>query len=90
MSANSNAESLSNQGEFHSRVPPSEPLTTKGVSYITKWPTEAQLTLNSMHQASKLATTPLQNLMLKHCPQEQLPQTEHSRPIPKMKSPVKP
>jgi len=32
MSANSNPESVSNQGEFHSRVPPSEPLTTKGVS----------------------------------------------------------
>merc|ERR1711964_218953 len=30
MSANSNPESVSNQGEFHSRVPPSEPLTTKG------------------------------------------------------------
>ncbi|KAE9379296.1 hypothetical protein N431DRAFT_478347 [Stipitochalara longipes BDJ] len=30
MSANSNPSSLSNQGEFHSRVPPSEPLTTKG------------------------------------------------------------
>ncbi|PVH87020.1 hypothetical protein DL98DRAFT_481045, partial [Cadophora sp. DSE1049] len=30
MSANRNPESISNQGEFHSRVPPSEPLTTKG------------------------------------------------------------
>lgn len=34
MSANSNPASVSNQGEFHSRVPPSEPLTTKGVSPI--------------------------------------------------------
>jgi len=26
-------KAVSNQGEFHSRVPPSEPLTTKGVSF---------------------------------------------------------
>ncbi|OTA99605.1 hypothetical protein M426DRAFT_27354 [Hypoxylon sp. CI-4A] len=30
MSATRNTESMTNQGEFHSRVPPSEPLTTKG------------------------------------------------------------
>ncbi|PMD34056.1 hypothetical protein L207DRAFT_437584 [Hyaloscypha variabilis F] len=30
MSASNNPSSLSNQGEFHSGVPPSEPLTTKG------------------------------------------------------------
>ncbi|TVY56159.1 hypothetical protein LCER1_G003310 [Lachnellula cervina] len=30
MSANRNPESVSNQGEFHSRVPRSEPMTTKG------------------------------------------------------------
>ncbi|KUI54201.1 hypothetical protein VP1G_01665 [Cytospora mali] len=30
MSANQNIEALAGQGEFHSRVPPSEPLTTKG------------------------------------------------------------
>ncbi|KAI1212126.1 uncharacterized protein F4807DRAFT_417622 [Annulohypoxylon truncatum] len=30
MSATRNTESLANQGEFHSRVPPSEPLTTTG------------------------------------------------------------
>ncbi|KAI0894211.1 hypothetical protein F4806DRAFT_497993 [Annulohypoxylon nitens] len=30
MSATRNAESLANQGEFRSRVPPSEPLTTTG------------------------------------------------------------
>ncbi|ROV98734.1 hypothetical protein VMCG_06703 [Cytospora schulzeri] len=30
MSPNQNIEYLSGQGEFHSRVPPSEPLTTKG------------------------------------------------------------
>ncbi|KAI2619858.1 hypothetical protein GGS26DRAFT_595261 [Hypomontagnella submonticulosa] len=30
MSATRNTESLSNQGEFHSRVPPAEPLTTSG------------------------------------------------------------
>lgn len=30
MSANRNPEAVSNQGEFHSRVPRSEPMTTKG------------------------------------------------------------
>lgn len=30
MSANSNTESMAQQGEFRNRVPPSEPLTTKG------------------------------------------------------------
>ncbi|KAI0010818.1 hypothetical protein F4779DRAFT_275692 [Xylariaceae sp. FL0662B] len=30
MSANRNTESMAQQGEFRSRVPPSEPLTTKG------------------------------------------------------------
>lgn len=33
MSASQNVESMINQGEFSSRVPPSEPLTTKGVSF---------------------------------------------------------
>ena len=90
MSPNRNVDSLSNQGEFHSRVPPSKPLTTKGVSHISTWSTEVQLTLNSMHQAWKWAMKPLLNLMLKLCPQEQLLQIEHSRPKPKMKSPVNP
>ncbi|KAI1407895.1 hypothetical protein F5Y13DRAFT_120892 [Hypoxylon sp. FL1857] len=30
MSANRNTESMAHQGEFHSRVPPAEPLTTTG------------------------------------------------------------
>lgn len=46
MSATKNTEAVANQGAFTSRIPPSEPMTTKGVRFRTSTGTPATLSID--------------------------------------------
>ncbi|KAH7418415.1 hypothetical protein BKA64DRAFT_654354 [Cadophora sp. MPI-SDFR-AT-0126] len=51
MSVTRNPESVENQGEFHARIAPSEPLTTKGVSPSPPFPSNHPPTDNHTQHA---------------------------------------
>jgi hypothetical protein len=90
MSANSNTEAVSNQGEFRSRVPPSESLTTKGVSFAQSLRSTA-LSQQAQHAPGvKVGNDTTPNSTPKSSPLALHPQTALLSPTHKMKSQDKP
>jgi hypothetical protein len=97
MSATANLEAVANQGQFHCRIPPSQPFTTKGVrslqlflpNFIPHRPTITN-TGHSTHQASKSAKMPSPNSIHKNYHQAQRLKTGPSTRTPSTRSPRKP